>query len=222
MAKDKKKAAVAATPAFASKLAEIVAATNAPGGQGYTFTSEADRAGINPAHIQTNPQVMDANGSLATRATAEGIAFVAAQFVQTAPVAFEGSNAATKPKFVILNNVELPEVKRGGGRRASEYDFDSLQLKQGFFVPASPEMENPAKSLASTVSSASARYATDVPGEFVTRNVTVTDETTGVERKEEKKFPAKSYERKFEIRAIADGGLYGFPGVKGALIARVK
>jgi hypothetical protein len=48
-----------------------------------------------------------------------------------------------------------------GGRNRSVYPFDALAVGQSFHVPASEAKPNPAKSLASTVSSANKRNAKD-------------------------------------------------------------
>jgi hypothetical protein len=53
--------------------------------------------------------------------------------------------------------LSAPKAKRG--RSAETYPFADLQVGQGFFIPKTADREDPAKSMASTVSSAVARYA---------------------------------------------------------------
>ena len=218
MAKKPNKAAAPVVSLLGNIVAETIKG-------GFVYTSDADRASLNAEHIQVNATMKNEAGSIATRASDAGIAFVQSQGATPAsPEASGGFTAAgstetpSAPKFKVFAAVTLPPVKRGG-RKASEYPFDSLPVGGGFFVPATAEMDNPAKSLASTVSSASARYSKEIPGEFTER--TVKDES-GANVK--KKFPKRTYERKFEIRKLEDGGVVSdeYKGMAGALIARVK
>lgn len=118
------------------------------------------------------------------------------------------SPAATPAKtgFAIAS-VALPAAKRGG-RQGETYPFDQLEIGQSFFVPATAERENPAKSLASTVTSANERYSEVVDGEF------------RVNRKG-REVPVTRQLRTFSIRSVEDGAPWGHPGVKGAAIGRV-
>lgn len=109
--------------------------------------------------------------------------------------------AATASAFKIVANVPIPAAKRFG--KSSTYPFDALEVGQGFFVPATEARPNPAKSMASTVNSAKARYAVldgkDAAGEDKFKNT-----------------------RDFVLRNVQDGEGFGpeFKGVKGAGIWR--
>jgi len=85
--------------------------------------------------------------------------------------------AVVASAFAIDNDIPPPSgsKRRVGGEK---YPFDALQPGQSFFVPATEENPNPAKSLASTVSSATARYAVQVGNETeeITRTKYKTDE----------------------------------------------
>lgn len=207
-----KKKAVGTVVLMGGDLLKALAVESLKGDATYLLTTLEQRNSMDASMWATNPAITGPNGELATRANQAGIA---------------ASGVATQPaanKYAILDNIELPEVKRGnfgGGRKPSEYPFDTLGVKQGFFVLATAEHPNPAKTLASTVSGASKRYSKEIPGEFVTRNVT---NEAGVSVPTQ--FPKRSYERKFEIRKIEDGTAYGYPPINGkpqpgALIARV-
>ena len=115
----------------------------------------------------------------------------------------------TNPAFNIENDVEIPAIKRAGRSRAL-YPFDDLEVGQSFFVPATEEMKDPGKSLASTVSSASKRYATQDGTRTINRRDKETGALTPVE------VPAYNYERKFMVRSVDESG------VKGARVWRVE
>ena len=98
--------------------------------------------------------------------------------------------------FAIVDAVPMPAARRFG--KASVYPFDALAVGQAFFVPATEDRPKPSKSMASTVNSATARYAVEEPagsGKF--------KET-----------------RKFNLRHVPDGAAFGYPGVSGAGVWR--
>lgn len=101
--------------------------------------------------------------------------------------------------FKIVANVPIPAARRFG--KSSTYPFDGLQVGQAFFVAATTERPNPSKSMASTVNSATARYAvedgTNPDGSVKFKNT-----------------------RKFVLRRVTDGKDFGFPGVEGAGVWR--
>lgn len=100
---------------------------------------------------------------------------------KTAPVA---------TSFAVEDNVPMPT---GSGRGGNVYPFDALEVGQSFFVPNSDEKPNAAKSLASTVSSATSRYA--VPSE---------DGATKINKKGET-VPVMVKTRKFVVRSVEGG-----------------
>lgn len=169
--------------ATAITLAQIVAA----GAEGM-FTPESVHAPLVAAGmVEINSAVVDAAGNIATRATPQGIESVNTPAQTAAPAAAP----AAKPSFSLETGIALPTVT-GRGRTANTYPFDAMEVGQSFFVPNSAERPNAAKSMASTVSSATARHAVEVPGETV------------VNRKG-KTVPKVNEVRKFVVRAV-DGG----------------
>jgi len=63
-----------------------------------------------------------------------------------------------------------PPAPRRGGRGSTVYGFEVMNVGQSFFLPATGDNPNPAKRIASTVSSASNRLE---PKKFIVRSVTV-------------------------------------------------
>jgi len=115
---------------------------------------------------------------------------------QNHEVAEAGETATGKNGFVLEAGVPLPTIKRGG-RGGEVYPFDEMGVGQSFFVAASADKPNPAKSLASTVSSATARYA--VPAE---------DGSTKTNKKGET-VPLMVETRKFVVRSVEENGVKG-------------
>lgn len=170
------------TPAF--DLAAVIKATEAGS---FVYTSaEAHASALAEGLVEVNPSMTNEAGELATRATAKGIESMNAS--QTPAAA---SAPASKPQFAIEDGIALAPVT-GRGRGGETYPFDQLQPGQSFFVPNSAEKPNVAKSLASTVSSATRRYAEEIPGE------TRTDRKGNV-------VPALKETRKFVVRAVEGG-----------------
>ncbi|QZA70439.1 hypothetical protein AH03_25 [Erwinia phage AH03] len=131
----------------------IKAATN--GAEGFKFISQLDAEYLVEAGlIEVNNEMTDADGNVAARAVAE-----------TTP---ETNKAAPVSKFEIESGIEIPKKSSRGAGRASVYPFDSLEVGQSFFVGNSAEVEDAYKSMGSTVSSANARYAEEIPGETKT------------------------------------------------------
>lgn len=120
---------------------------------------------------EQNPDIAEGD-HVATRLTEAGMTEAKANgFVE--PAADEGDEDDTvvhvmpAAGFVIEDAVAIPGAR--GGKGQSIYPFDKLEVTQSFFIPATAEMDNPAKSLASTVSSATARFAIPVEGETETK-----------------------------------------------------
>lgn len=160
-------------------LAAIVAA-----GENGTFGPLAEVKPLADAGlIEINEGVTDANGNVAVRATAAGIA-KNAENSEAAPAAPKSNFAVvTVPDDIFSAAKEKRRASRGV---AEKYPFDSLEVKGGFFVPATEKMPEPAKSLASTVSSATARYAVeakDENGAVIMETVTVKDYATDADGK---------------------------------------
>ncbi len=167
-----------------------------------SFATRATTAGIHTigAHSQrASPQPVQGVPTPARAQTAHA--------AENAPKAIRAPRVSTSGMtFATALMPPISPLKRGP--KTSVYPFDTLEAPQrapngsitgmhSFFVPATSDRENPAKSLASTVSSASKRWrkkASDGHGEA----------------------------RKFYVQAVADGERWGHAGVAGAAIYRVE
>ncbi len=139
--------------ANATLLASIVVAmanTETP----FLMASEAEIAGLTKEGlVETNADIRDGD-KLAVRANEKGIALN--NELNPAGGAPAAPAAVTMPSTFVTGAGFVPSAPRGG-RGRSIYDFDGLAIGGFIFVPATAEKPNPAKSLASTVSSASKR-----------------------------------------------------------------
>lgn len=177
------------------------------------YTAPNEHTGLIAAGmVEINTGMVDAQGNIATRPTAQGIAAVNSSTTSNAGDA--GSPAApsqpvAKPSFEI-QQAALPAVSgRGRGAGTETYPFDKLEVGYSFFVPNSTDKPNPAKSLASTVSSATKRYAEVVPGETV-------------KNKKGADVPKTKETRKFVVRSrtAAQEQAEGFAPQDGARVYR--
>ena len=107
-----------------------------------------------------------------------------------------GKTKKVKTMFQIEDNVPVPAIS-GRGSGGNMYPFEAMAVGQSFFVPNSESKPNAAKSLASTVSSATARYA--VPAE---------DGSTKTNKKGEV-VPVMVETRKFVVRSVEEDGVKG-------------
>lgn len=129
---------------------------------------------------ETNAEIKDGD-KIATRATDKGIAEYEAQKAAEA----NGGEAAST--FEIDDGVPMPTA-RGGGRTSILYPFDKLEVGQSFHIAATADKPNPSKSIASTVSAATKKYATET-GETKTTPKGNT-------------VPVLNYTRKFSVKAV--------------------
>lgn len=83
------------------------------------------------------------------------------------PVVAAVKNVIVPGSIAIESGIEVPEVKRGNVR-TSAYPFAQLEIGQSFFMPVTETMPNPAKTLATVVSSATRRYKTATPARVFT------------------------------------------------------
>lgn len=165
-------------------LAAIVAAMSGSPGYAMVPKAEAERL-ASEGLVELNNAIVDGD-KIATRATQKGIDSVN----QTENKSDAAEAAPAKIQFVIEDNVALPAIV-GRGRTGSAYPFDKLNVGQSFFVP------KPAKNLASTVSTANARYAVeekDEAGNVLTR----TDRKGNV-------VPKTKQTRTFAVRTVEGG-----------------
>ena len=181
-------------------LAEIVAA-----GANGMFVPESVYAPLVEAGlVEINSGMTDENGYVATRATQKGIesldsaATVAdnATSEATSATAATGETQKVKTMFMIEDSIPVPTIS-GRGRGGNVYPFDQLEVGQSFFVANSEDKPNAAKSLASTVSSATARYA-----------VASEDGATKTDKKGET-VPVMVETRKFVVRSVEENGVKG-------------
>lgn len=149
---------------------------------------------LDKGFIEVNIALATDAGDVPARPTEAGIKLIKDNAVSDviAPVA----------AFAIEDGVAIPEAKRGGGGgrkgpRGSKYPFATMENGQSFFVPATEEMPNPAKTLASTASTAKKAFGT-VTG---TREITRKGETKTVD--------AYNYTRGFIVRAVEENGVRG-------------
>lgn len=181
-------------------LAEIVAA-----GANGLFTPAAVHGPLVEAGlVEINPAMVNEAGEIATRATQAGIesldsgAIVADNATSEAnsAIAETGKTEKVKSMFKIEDSIPVPTIS-GRGRGGNVYPFDQLEVGQSFFVANSEDKSNAAKSLASTVSSATARYA--VPSED---GATKTNKAGEV-------VPVMVETRKFVVRSVEEDGVKG-------------
>ena len=102
--------------------------------------------------------------------------------------------------FEIEKGIPVPKTTRGGAR-TSAYPFESLEVGDSFFIPASEKHPEPAKSLASTISGATKRFDVLVPGE--------TKEVRNPKTQEVKTVPKTAHTRVFTLRAGEKDGVVG-------------
>lgn len=126
----------------------------------YAMLTEADIAALlKEGLVEINPDIRDGD-KVAVRATEKGIALNNEQPPANAPT------TVTSSAFSLIDGAVLPAGR--GGRNANVYPFDAMNVGQSFFVGATEAKPNPAKSLASTVSSASKRLT---PKKFSVKSV---------------------------------------------------
>ena len=181
-------------------LAEIVAA-----GANGLFTSAAVHDPLVEAGlVEINPAMVNEAGEIATRATQAGIESLdsGAIVVDNATAEANSETAETgktekvKTMFQVENDVPVPAIS-GRGRGGNMYPFDQLAVGQSFFIPNSESKPNAAKSLASTVSSATTRYA--VPSADGATKTNKAGETV----------PVMVKTRKFVVRRVEEDGVKG-------------
>lgn len=178
--------------------------------------------------VEQNPEITEGD-KIATRATDAGIAAHNAANPNSAVASNEGNtetvNTQTSTPIgastaaIITGMGFVPSATRGGKGR-NLYDFDSLEVGGFIFVPASEAKPNPTKSLASTVSSATARFAKPT-GETKTAKKTIykvgedgkrlkgEDGKLVVDRVEDVTVPVMEETRKFALESVEGGKVYG-------------
>lgn len=179
-------------------MSHIVEATLDPA-KGFLYTSADVHTSLAEAGlVEVNPGMANEAGELATRATQKGIDSVSKNG-ENATSETNGEPAKTEKvnqMFQLEDNVAVPSIS-GRGRTGTTYPFEVMAVGQSFFVANSEGKPNAAKSLASTVSSATARYA--VPS---------ADGATKTNKKGET-VPVMVVTRKFIVRSVEENGVKG-------------
>lgn len=143
-------------------LLGVIVAAMAVEATPYAMLTEADIAALaKEGLVETNPDIRDGD-KVAVRATEKGIALHNEQPPANVPETVTPVASA----FSLIDGATLPAGR--GGRNANVYPFDAMNVGQSFFVGATEAKPNPAKSLASTVSSASKRLS---PKKFSVKSV---------------------------------------------------
>lgn len=174
-------------------LLGVIIAAMANADAPYHMATEKEVAGLAKENfVETNAEIRDGD-KIAVRATDAG----QAAFAASQPAAggnSEGNATMTTNSNFVTGTGFVPSQARGG-RGRSVYDFDGLEVGGFIFVPVSEDKPNPAKSLASTVSSATQRYA----------------EPTGETKKNKKgeDVPVLRETRKFNVQSVKSGVVYG-------------
>jgi hypothetical protein len=215
-----KKPTTKKTSPVAEVAAEISLKEIADAGANGVFTSPAVHGPLVEAGlVEINQEMINEKGEIATRATQKGFESLFNVSVVETPLddveglkdnetseaqpAVSGTIQKVKTMFKIEDSIPIPAIT-GRGRTGCSYPFDLLAIGQSFFVASDEDKPNAAKSLASTVSSATARYA--VPS---------ADGATKTNKKGEV-VPVMVETRKFVVRSVEENG------VKGARVWRTS
>lgn len=210
-----KKPKTPAAPALDRELlTRIVAATNA-GSCLFTTVEQHKPLVEHPggALVIVNPAIVDPANSAAIGTVASDLGKV---FVNT-PIPADPPQAENKSTYTIIKGASLPPVtRRGSSSGVTVYPFDTMDVGDAFFVAATAERDNPAKSLASTVSSANMRYATEKKNPDGTLVMRTTRKGNTV--------PAVDFVRQYIARSVKSGQVYGLftAPADGALVQRMK
>ena len=145
--------------------------------------------------INQNPSGPNAEGNIDVMATEAGNIFVNGAAVD------EPATVIAKTTFTLESGIAPPAAKRTGRAASSMYPFDSMEAGQSFFVAATEAKPNPAKSLASTVSSATARFAELVTNEDGSPKLKL--------NRKKKEVQEKVNTRVFIVREVEENGIKG-------------
>ena len=217
----------AADPVAVIGLAEIVAA----GANGIYTSPEVHSSLLEAGLVEINTAMTNEAGEIATRATQAGIESLdkgnSNADNTNSQTAETGTTKKVKTMFQIKKGFSALNITiKGRGRGGKVYPFEQLEIDEYFFVANSEDKPNAVKSLASTVSCATARYAVGT-GEFKTVKVKdyQTDEKGEKVKTADGKFvvigehdeqrEVMRETRKFVVRSGEEDG------VNGAFVTRV-
>lgn len=128
-----------------------------------TIAAVAALAKETPPMVETNDAIKDGD-KVAVRASDAGVAF----FNDPANKAKYEAPSAPREKPVISTGsgfVVTPELAKRSVVKSDLYNFDALNVGDVIFVNKTEARPDPAKSLASTVSAATKKYAVEIPGQ---------------------------------------------------------
>lgn len=135
-------------------------------------------------------------GEIAAPATPWGGADVGGATTEAEPPAPKAPRKppSPMPEVSFADAVPIPAIARGGVGRPG-YGFDRMAVGSSFFIAQTPDNPNPAKRIASTVSSANERFNSE---------------------------NGYNPPRRFTVRRVDDGAPWGHPGVAGAGVWRIE
>lgn len=190
-------------------LAVLVAATLSE--TGFMYATEAQvKELVKHGYADVNPDMKDASGAFAVRATEAGITAH-----NNAQVKADGAGSddegVAQTSFKIVNK-ELPAgTRRGRQPGACKYPFDDLEVGQSFFVGDKVSgMDDAYKGMASSVTGANKRWSEEIKDAEPVKN-----------RKGNLVQPTKQL-REFRQSRVQDGADWGFAGISGTVIGRVS
>lgn len=191
------------------------------GTQGFLYIEEKDaQALFNTSQgslVDVDQNNKNADNQIAVRLNEAGLAYADANPAEpdTNVLGFAGNNSQTaeeekqrqstgykRPENIeVEKGVAVPTISRGRPGQTS-YPFDSMEVNDSFHIAATPENKEPAKSVASSVSTANSKYSEikkDENGNPIMRKRKVRDGKSG---SVEKEFPERIAIREFTIRTV--------------------
>lgn len=156
-----------ATPTQRKTLIEcltfVVQQTQGPSGAATIPAAMYDQIGKLEKGLLDKRGEKDAVGNLVVFATAKGIEAITGAAPMNVAVAASSADGASKTQYALESGFVVPPPSKRGGLKGEVYPFTHMSTGQSFFVPATEQRPNPAKALASTVSSANKRFASHYP-----------------------------------------------------------
>jgi hypothetical protein len=159
-----------------NKLIKVLAAIVAGTASAQTFAFVEEKYADQIAAAEPTFLLIDKNtknpanaAEIAVKATEAGIA------ASAAAAATPAAPKAVAQEFALETGIPVPELQKRGGPRSDIYPFAKMEVGQSFLVKSTEAKPNPVKSLTSTVSSATKRFATKT-GNKITRRGKEVDE----------------------------------------------
>lgn len=157
-----------ATPTERKQLIEllrfIVSGTQGPSHSALAPKAFVDKMLKYEPRVITTQGTVDPAGNITVIATDEGIVASGGKLAgPVAPAVAAAVETKETTSLFVLESGFVPPASKRGGIKANIYPFDKMEAGQSFFVMATEKRPNPAKALASTVSSATKRHAALYP-----------------------------------------------------------